>query len=38
MYLVITDNEIYSTVYTNQMYQPDVFQPESTKQDSDGGY
>ncbi|XP_060605256.1 uncharacterized protein LOC132757830 isoform X2 [Ruditapes philippinarum] len=32
------NNEIYSTVYTNQMYQPDVFQAESTKQDSDGGY
>lgn len=32
-----TEDDTYSTVYTNQMYQPDVFQPEE-KQPIENGY
>lgn len=34
-FCIISDTEVYSTVYTNQMFQPDVFQtdykPESER-------
>ena len=32
-----TEDDMYSTVYTNQMYQPDVFQPEE-KSGIENGY
>lgn len=32
------NTDIYSTVYTNQMYQADVFQPDSKPVSENGGY
>jgi len=34
---LISDTEMYSTVYTNQMFQPDVFQADD-KPMSENGY
>lgn len=36
--IYISDKEMYSTVYTNQTYEPDVFQVPESKVSSERGY